>query len=239
MKRPWMTGNLSRTGVYMANILVVDDDTAILTMIRRILEKDGYNVTTVSDSASVSGQKPERYDLILLDVMMPGKDGFALCEELRARVDCPILFLTAKSEESSLVYGLEKGADDYICKPFGAAELRARVAAHLRRETREHFAGLTFAGSRFQLSARQLLVDGTEIALTKAEYSICEFLARNHGQIFSREQIYEKVFGFDGESDEKTITTHIKNIRMKLEEHHYAPIKTVWGIGYKWEDAKL
>lgn len=220
----------------MANILVIDDDTAIMTMISRILSKDGHNVTSMSDPVAVSEVRMDNFDLILLDVMMPGKDGFTLCEELRGSVDCPILFLTAKSEESSLVYGLEKGADDYICKPFGAAELRARVAAHLRRETREHFVGLSFAGSRFHLAAKQLMVNGKEIALTKAEYLICEFLARNHGQVFSKEQIYEKVFGFDGESSDSTIATHIKNIRMKLDEHHYSPIKTVWGIGYKWED---
>ena len=221
---------------HMANILVVDDDKAILTMIRRILEKDGYNVTTVSDSIKAGEMKTDLFDLIILDVMMPEKDGFTLCGELRGIVDCPILFLTARSEESSLVQGLCAGADDYISKPFGAAELRARVAAHLRRERREHFAGLVFAGSRFQLSARQLVVQGEEIPLTKAEYSICEFLARNHGQVFSKEQIYEAVFGFDGESNDTTITTHIKNIRMKLEKYQYAPIKTVWGIGYKWED---
>lgn len=220
----------------MANILVVDDDAAILTMIRRILEKDGHDVTVVSDSIKVNEMKPDRFDLILLDVMMPGKDGLTLCGELRKIVDCPILFLTAKSEESSLVRGLDAGADDYISKPFGAAELRARVAAHLRRETREHFAGLSFAGSRFNLSAKQLAVNGEEIPLTKAEYLICEFLARNHGQVFSKEQIYESVFGFDGESNDTTITTHIKNIRMKLEGYHYSPIKTVWGIGYKWDD---
>lgn len=219
----------------MANILVVDDDTAILTMIRKILIKDGHNVTTLSEPAEVRRMKPERFDLILLDVMMPETDGFTLCEELRDSVDCPILFLTAKSEESSLVYGLEKGADDYICKPFGAAELRARVAAHLRRETREHFVGLSFSNAHFNLSAKQLVVNGSPVSLTRSEYSICEFLARNHGQVFSREQIYEKVFGFDGESGEATIATHIKNIRMKLEEYDYSPIKTVWGIGYKWD----
>lgn len=220
----------------MANILVVDDDAAILTMIRRILEKDGHDVTVVSDSMKVNEMKPDRFDLILLDVMMPGKDGLTLCGELREIVDCPILFLTAKSEEGSLVRGLDAGADDYISKPFGAAELRARVAAHLRRETREHFAGLSFAGSRFNLSAKQLVVNSEEIPLTKAEYLICEFLARNHGQVFSKEQIYESVFGFDGESNDTTITTHIKNIRMKLEGYHYSPIKTAWGIGYKWDD---
>ena len=180
--------------------------------------------------------KTDIYDFIVLDVLMQVKVGFTVCEELRGFVDCPILFLTAKSEESSLVQGLNAGADDYISKPFGAAELRARVAAHLRRERREHFVGLTFAGSRFNLSAKQLVVDGEEIALTKAEYLICEFLARNHGQVFSKEQIYESVFGFDGESNDTTIATHIKNIRMKLEGYNYSPIKTVWGIGYKWED---
>lgn len=219
----------------MAKILAVDDDKAILTMIRRILEKDGHRVTVYADSGAVEQMELSGFDLILLDVMMPGEDGFALCEKLRGRVDCPILFLTARSEESSLVQGLEKGADDYIYKPFGAAELRARVAAHLRRERREHFVGLTFDKARFQFSSRQLFVGETAVALTKGEYAICEFLARNHGQVFSREQIYEKVFGFDGESDEATIATHVKNIRSKLEKYDYMPIKTVWGIGYKWD----
>lgn len=219
----------------MAEILAVDDDQAILTLIRKILERDGHRVTLVTDSSAVGRMALERFGLILLDVMMPGTDGYALCEEIRGRADCPILFLTARAEESSLVLGLEKGADDYICKPFGAAELRARVAAHLRRERREHFAGLVFERSRFNFPAKQLIVGESVIPLTKAEYGICEFLARNHGQVFSREQIYEKVFGYDGESGEATIATHIGNIRNKLQEFDYAPIKTVWGIGYKWD----
>ena len=115
------------------------------------------------------------------------------------------------------------------------AELRARVAAHLRRERREHFSGISFEKARFNFSSKQLLVEESVMPLTRAEYAICEFLARNHGQVFSKEQIYEKVFGFDGESDEATIATHIKNIRGKLEKYDYAPIKTVWGIGYKWD----
>lgn len=224
-----------REGV-MAEILAVDDDQAILTLIRRILEKDGHRVTVVSDPSAVGRMTLNRFALILLDVMMPGIDGYTLCEEIRHRVDCPILFLTAKSGEDSLVRGLEKGADDYICKPFGAAELRARVTAHLRRERREHFSGLVFERGRFHFASKQLVVEENVIPLTKAEYEICEFLARNHGQVFSKEQIYEKVFGYDGESSETTIATHIGNIRGKLKEHDYAPIKTVWGIGYKWED---
>ncbi|SFR88728.1 response regulator transcription factor [Anaeromicropila populeti] len=219
----------------MANILAVDDEQAILIMIQKILNKDGHNVTIVSEPKVVSQLRPESYDLILLDVMMPEIDGFTLCKEIRSYVDCPILFLTAKTEENSLVLGLELGGDDYISKPFGNLELRARVSAHLRREHREHFAKLTFANAYFNLSGKQLIVNEKVVPLTKGEYQICEFLAHHAGQIFSREQVYEGVFGYDGESSDNTISTHIKNIRSKLENMGYFPIKTVWGVGYKWE----
>lgn len=221
--------------IKLANILAVDDERAILKMVQRILSKDGHRVEILSHPADLEKAKLEVFDLILLDVMMPDTDGFALCRNIRDRVDCPIVFLTAKTDESSLVYGLGIGADDYICKPFGASELRARINAHLRRERREHFVRLSFANVEFNLMAKQLMVNQKQIPLTKGEYQICEFLARNHGQVFSKEQIYEKVFGFDGESNDSTIATHIKNIRMKLEQQDYSPIKTVWGIGYKWE----
>ena len=220
----------------MAKILVVDDDTAILDMIGTILNKDGHLVTKVSDPLEINMEKVNLYDLILLDIMMPGMDGFALCSRIRKLVDCPILFLTAKTEESSLVNGLSLGADDYISKPFGVMELRARVAAHLRREHREHSVRMVVGNVCFHLSFKQMMVDDKEIPLTKAEYEICEFLARNRGQVFSKEQILEQVFGFDSESNESTITTHIKNIRTKLSEFPCMPIKTVWGIGYKWEE---
>ncbi|MDD4851068.1 MAG: response regulator transcription factor [Gemmiger sp.] len=222
----------------MANILAVDDEPAILAIIQNVLGKDGHRVTAVQDPRCIPAEGLARYDLILLDVMMPHLDGFALCKKLRACVDCPILFLTAKTDESALVQGLETGADDYIGKPFGAAELRARVSAHLRRETREHFVSLAFAGAHFNLSSRQLVVGegGPPTNLTKSEYAICEFLARNQGQVFSKEQIYENIFGLDGASSDTTIATHIKNIRAKLDAQGYAPIKTVWGIGYKWDD---
>ena len=220
----------------MANILAVDDDTAILDMIGTILNKDGHLVTKVSNPFEINMEKANLYDLILLDVMMPGIDGFVLCSKIRKLVDCPILFLTAKTEESSLVNGLSLGADDYISKPFGVMELRARVAAHLRREHREHSVRMVVGHVCFHLSFKQMMVDDKEIPLTKAEYEICEFLARNRGQVFSKEQILEQVFGFDSESNESTITTHIKNIRTKLADFPCMPIKTVWGIGYKWEE---
>lgn len=220
----------------MAQILVVDDDKAILDMVENILNKDGHQITKVSDPEKMDVEKLQLYDLILLDVMMPGMDGFLLCSKIRKLVDCPILFLTAKTEENSLVNGLALGADDYIHKPFGVMELRARVLAHLRREHREHSVRMALGRSCFNLSLKQMFVDEQEIALTKAEYQICEFLAKNRGQVFSKEQILEQVFGFDSESNDSTIITHIKNIRMKLSDYDYMPIKTVWGIGYRWEE---
>lgn len=219
----------------MAKILAVDDDTAILDMIETILNKDGHLVTKVSDPLEVNMEKVNLYDLILLDIMMPGKGGFELCSKIRELVDCPVLFLTAKTEENSLVNGLSLGADDYICKPFGVMELRARITAHLRREHRGHSVRMVLGRICFNLSLRQMTVDNKEVHLTKGEYEICEFLAQNRGQIFSKEQILEQVFGFDSESNDSTIVTHIKNIRTKLSDYNYMPIKTVWGIGYKWE----
>ena len=145
-------------------------------------------------------------------------------------MDCPILFLTAKTEENSLVNGLSLGADDYISKPFGVMELRARINAHVRREHREHSVRMVLGRVCIQMSQKKLLVDDKELPLTKAEYEICEFLAKNRGQVFSKEQILEEVFGFDSESNDSTIITHIKNIRSKFAEYNYTPIKTVWGL---------
>lgn len=218
----------------MAHILAVDDDPAMLQLIRRVLEKDQHRVTLVSDANAVPDMNFSNCDLILLDIMMPGLDGFELCRRIRSRVDCPILFLTAKTQESDIVRGLGLGADDYIIKPFGTAELRARVNAHLRRDTRERKNAFSVSGIVFQLNAKEAEAQGEKLPLTKSEYEICEYLALHHGQTFTREQIYEAVFGFDGESDSSVISTHIKNIRGKLAARKLAPIETVWGVGYKW-----
>ena len=220
----------------MAKILAVDDDIAILDMIGNILSRDGHQVIKTGNPQKLNMEQLNQYDLILLDVMMPGIDGFQLCSKIREIVDCPILFLTAKTEENSLVNGLSLGADDYIFKPFGVMELRARVNAHLRREHREHTVRMVIGRICFNLSQKQMMIDGADIPLTKAEYEICQFLAKNRGQVFSKEQILENVFGYDSESSESTIITHIKNIRTKLSSYDYMPIKTVWGIGYKWEE---
>lgn len=217
------------------HILVVDDDRGILELVRRSLEYEEYQVDTIENSKAVLEQKLEWYQMIILDVMMPGMDGFSLCRELRDRVDCPILFLTAKSEESDLMKGLGAGGDDYITKPFGIGELRARVAAHLRREKRERKHFLEAGEVRFQIQAKKMFYQETEIPMTKSEYEICEYLAVNSGQVFSKERIYEAVYGYDGESDVSTITEHVKNIRAKCKKYGLEPIETVWGIGYRWK----
>ncbi|MEG0388325.1 MAG: response regulator transcription factor, partial [Niameybacter sp.] len=144
------------------------------------------------------------FDLILLDVMMPEMDGFELCKQIRNQVDAPIIFLTAKSMENDIMYGLATGADDYLTKPFGAGELRARVEAHLRREQREKKHTLHVSGVDFNLTGKEMLIDGERMSLTKSEYLICEYLACNKGQVFTKESIYEKVYGYEGESDVST-----------------------------------
>lgn len=219
----------------MTHVLVVDDDKSILELIKNALRKDGYLITACQSVDDVDIQKLHSYDIILLDVMMPGIDGFEYCKNIRNMVDCPIIFLTAKTLEEDVLYGFGIGADDYITKPFRIAELRARINAHLRREQREHHSKLTFERIKFDLAAKELWVAENQVPLTKSEYLICEYLARNKGQVFTKEQIYEVVFGLDGDSDNSTISTHIKNIRAKLNKFGVQPITTVWGIGYKWE----
>lgn len=218
----------------MAHILVVDDEPAMLQLVRRVLEKDRHFISLISDAGAVLNMNFTKYDLILLDIMMQGTDGFELCRQIRSRVDCPIIFLTAKIQEADIVRGLGLGADDYITKPFGTAELRARVNAHLRRDTREKKNAFAISGISFQINSKEAQSQGKKLPLTKSEYEICEYLALHHGQTFTREQIYEAVFGFDGESDSSVISTHIKNIRGKLAAYGIAPIETVWGVGYKW-----
>ena len=222
-------------GDTMATILMIDDERPILELVKNGLQKDGHLVTVYTSAAQVPLDKLNRYDLIILDIMMPDVDGFSYCDKIRSLVDCPILFLTAKTMEHDITFGLGLGADDYLTKPFRIAELRARVNAHLRREQRERHFTLTFERIKFDLAAKELWVAGNRVTLTKSEYLICEYLARNKGQVLTKEQIYEAVFGLDGDSDNSTIATHIKNIRAKLEKLNIQPISTVWGIGYKWE----
>ena len=218
----------------MAHILAIDDDTSILTLVRNALKKEGHEVTCVSAISDSLIDTLRSYDLILLDVMMPQRDGYTFCRQIRDLVDCPILFLTAKNMEEDVSYGFSIGADDYIKKPFSIVELRARIDAHLRREQRQIRQCLSISGVRFYLAEKEIHTANRVLTFTKSEYEICLLLAKNHGQVFTREQIYENVFGYEGESDISAITEHIKNIRKKFAAVNTAPIETVWGIGYRW-----
>nr|UWI49873.1 response regulator transcription factor [Clostridioides difficile] len=218
----------------MSKILVVDDELDMLKLIENILKRDGHEVKVISDVENILDIDYNPFNLIILDVMMPKMDGFEVCKSIRNKVDCPILFLTAKNMESDVMYGLGIGADDYITKPFGVGELRARINAHLRRENREKKNSLTISNVQFNFLGKEISVDNNKINFTKSEYLICEFLAKNKGQVFSKERIYEHVYGFYGESDISVITEHIKNIRSKLKSYDIHTIETVWGIGYKW-----
>jgi DNA-binding response OmpR family regulator len=225
----------------METILVIDDEKDLVMIIKDILETNGYNVLTAYngfDGIKMSKKKP---DLIILDVMMPDIDGFNVCNLIRDNIDCPILFLSAKDSEQDKVRGLAIGGDDYITKPFSLKELVSRVNAHLRREKRKiekldtHF--LHFKNMDIDLKGLNVEVNDKNINLTKKEFEIVELLALNPGQVFSKDQIYEKIWGYDGLGDTSTVTEHIKNIRFKINslDKDNKFIQTVWGLGYKWE----
>ena len=222
----------------MAKILAVDDEPAILEMIESILNKDGHLVTKVSNPLKINMEELHRYDLILLDIMMPGIDGFELCKKIRALVDCPILFLTAKIEEQDKINGLLSGGDDYITKPFSIDELGVRVMAHLRREKRGRQSkkeSEETKGFRIRYDERSVRFDGEEIRLTKTEFDILEFLSMHPRQVFSKEQIYEAVRGLEGNGDNSIVTEHIRRLRGKIAQKTKEDyIETVWGVGYKW-----
>ena len=189
----------------MANILAVDDDEDVRALLQAALGRDGHTVKTLARGAAVTPEACRWADCILLDVMMPGEDGFATCARIRALAACPILFLTAKTQEADVLTGLGLGGDDYLSKPFRIAELRARVAAHLRRETRAPAAYVRRGGVSFDMPDKAAFCADTPVKFTKSEYAICEFLALHTGQTFSKEQIYEAVFGFDGTADDSAV----------------------------------
>ena len=224
----------------MANVLVVDDNADLCVLLKTALERDGHRVETRSSGAALTEALCRWADCILLDVMMSGEDGFAVCRRIREQTDAPILFLTARTDEASVLEGLGIGGDDYLSKPFRVEELRARVAAHLRRQRRVPVHRLVRGGVSFDMAARTAAFGERTLALTRSEYSICEHLALHAGQTFTKEQIYEAVFGIDGTADDTAITQHIKNIRVKLRAAGVPEpeklLKTVWGVGYQWKN---
>lgn len=218
----------------MARILAVDDEGEILEALARVLSREGHEVVGVEDPRDVLAMDLARFDLVLCDVMMPGIDGFELVRRIRPFFDGPIVFLTAKVAEEDAVTGYGLGADDYVRKPFGSAELRAKVAAHLRRERRERRHVLSLGNVHFDLGAKMISVGGASVPLTPTEYEVCELLARRRGQVLSRAQIREVVLGWESDADDDAISMHVSRARKKLSAAGVDPIETVWGMGYKW-----
>ena len=218
-------------------ILVVDDETDIVIMLKRFFESKNYDVLTAVNGIEAIKQAERQPDIVLLDINMPQMDGLSVCRRIRDYVSCPILFLTARIEDADKVKGFSVGGDDYILKPFSIIELEARVAAHLRREKRRGIgAKVKFdEGFTIDYSERCVYWNNEIIPFVKKEFDIIELLSQNAGQVFDKEVIYERVWGYDGEGDSSVIFEHIRRIRAKLAAVHSKPyIETVWGCGYKW-----
>lgn len=218
-------------------ILIADDDTELLKMLKQFFEIKNYEVMTVKNGAKALEMAQMQPDLILLDVNMPDLDGMEVCRRIRDKVSCPILFLTARVEEEDRVKGLLLGGDDYILKPFSLKELEARIISHLKREERRRGESKYRIYGELVIDYREktVQVKDTYLELTRLEYGIVEFLSENPGQVFDRERIYERVCGYDGEGDSRVVTELVRRIRNKLKEHTGQEyIETVWGMGYRW-----
>ena len=222
----------------MAHILAVDDDPDLCTLLKTALERDGHAVEIRTSGVTVTESLCRWADCILLDVMMPGEDGFATCRRIRAITQAPILFLTARTDEQSVLTGLGIGADDYLTKPFNILELKARIRALLRRagRTEEKAAGnsLTIGTITLDLDARNAYRNGQLADLTAKEFDVIEFLMRNPNRVYSREALLDTIWAYEYRSDIRTVDVHIRRLREKLEENPAEPkyILTKWGVGY-------
>ena len=220
-------------------ILVIDDDKNICRLVTIYLQNEGYEVTAVHDgNEGVKAFGEDNYDLVLLDVMLPGMDGWDVCRTIRKNSEVPIIMLTAKGEVFDKVLGLELGADDYVVKPFDPKELVARVKAVVRRmnKSESEEQAVTIDELSVDLSNYTVVLDGKELEMPPKEIELLFFLASHANKVYTREQLLEQVWGFDYFGDSRTVDVHIKRIREKLtKEEANWQIKTVWGVGYKFE----
>ena len=222
-------------------ILVVDDDPNICDLLRLYFENEGYEVKTASDGAEgVSFFKMYEPDLVLLDIMLPKKDGWQVCREIREVSSKPVIMITAKGEVFDKVLGLELGADDFVVKTFDMKELYARIMAVLRRYTagdkQEEDEVIKFENIEISLQKYELRIKGKPIDIPPKELELLYFLASNYNRVFTRDQLLDKVWGFDYLGDSRTVDVHVKRLREKLEGvSDKWSLKTVWGVGYKFE----
>ena len=223
------------------SVLIVEDDRNIAELLQLYLEKEGYAVTTAADG----GQGLQKFrsikpDLVLLDVMMPVMDGWAVCKAIREDSQTPIIMLTAKGETDDKVAGLKSGADDYVTKPFEMKEVLARIEAVLRRTgtavTEEKSRKLTFDKLTIDMDSFELVVDGKKIDTPPKEMELLFYLASSPNRVYTRNQLLDEVWGFDYFGDSRTVDVHVKRLREKLEQvNENWSLKTVWGVGYKFE----
>lgn len=226
----------------MAKILIIEDDAAIAAIERDYLEIENFEVEIASDgTAGIARGLSGEYDLILLDLMLPGMDGFTICRKLREKIDIPILMVTARQEDIDKIRGLGLGADDYIEKPFSPAVLVARVKANIAQYERLSGTGktpseITLGIIRLNTGTHRVFVDGREADLKNKEYELLLFLMLNVDMVFDRETLYEKVWGLEALGDNATVAVHINRLREKLEKDPAHPryIETVWGAGYRF-----
>jgi DNA-binding response OmpR family regulator len=220
-------------------ILVADDEPTVREVVSRYLERDGYVVDVAADGPSAAALFALHPDLIVLDVMLPGRDGLTLLRELRAHSDVPVILLTARADEADRIVGLELGADDYVVKPFSPRELVARVRSVLRRGgVRGLDPALQFNGLAIDTRSREVHLNGVPVELRAREFDLLAFLASSPRQVFSRRQLLQHVWDSSPEySDVSTVTVHVRRVRQKIEADPLVPrwIKTIWGVGYRFE----
>ncbi|MDC2864032.1 MULTISPECIES: response regulator transcription factor [unclassified Bacillus (in: firmicutes)] len=217
-------------------VLLVDDESDMRQLVGMYLDNFGYEWKEAENGKQALHMlEIENFDFVILDIMMPEMDGITVCKEIRKTSDIPIIFLTAKGEEWNRVNGLRTGADDYIVKPFSPGELIARMEAVLRRYTKyEEQEEIEFGPVVINEKSRRVEINGEGISLTVKEFDLLYFLCQHNGQVFSREQLLEKVWGYDYAGSTRTVDTHVKTMRLKLGERGNC-IQTVWGVGYKFE----
>jgi DNA-binding response OmpR family regulator len=222
-------------------MLIADDNRQIVAVLKAYAVKEGFTVTTAFDgTGALEKTRAGNFAIILLDVMMPGLDGFTVCREIRRQSSVPVIMITARGEDFERIMGLDIGADDYIVKPFSPAEVMARVRAVLRRVAQEDDTQaqiFTFGNLLINLDEYRTEIDGTRIPLTKKETEILWTLAINKDKVFTRDNLLNSLWGYDYAGDTRTVDSHIKRLRAKLEQvsHENWEIKTVWGVGYKFE----
>ena len=226
----------------MTTVPVVDDEPIVREVVERYLRQDGFAVQTAADGAEALRRfAAARPDLVLLDLMLPGVDGLEVCRRIRTQSNVPVIMLTAKGDETDTIIGLGVGADDYVAKPFSPRELVARVKAVLRRASAPPLLGdgdpLRFGQLVIRPDRRQVEANGRAVDLTAREFDLLLFLASHPGQVFSRDELLDKVWDWAYASDGGTVTVHVRRVRQKIEADPERPryVKTVWGVGYKFE----